>query len=134
MSDVLSTDAGRQLVENNEELRAAQARMAAILRDEAASAAPALSKPNDLAEIASLKRETENLRKQSALDKSALEDLQNKSQFDLWLVLLAIVAVVAILVIVFLLFYIRKNMAMGKATWWEGAVGADIDEDDRECD
>jgi pilus assembly protein FimV len=129
MSDVLSTDAGRQLVENNEELRAAQARMAAILRDEAASTASAVSKPNDLAEIASLKRETENLRKQSALDKSALEELQNKSQFDLWLVLLAIVAVVAILVIVFLLFYIRKNMAMGKATWWQGTDGADIDEE-----
>lgn len=129
MSDVLSTDAGRQLVQNNEELRAAQARMAAILRDEAAAPASVVSKPNDLAEIASLKRETEILRKQSAVDKSALEELQNKSQFDLWLVLLAIVAVVAILVIVFLLFYIRKNMAMGKATWWEGNVVTDIDDE-----
>ena len=55
MSDGLSTDSGRALLENAEELRAAQARMAALLRDEPVPAVSA-SNVNDLAAIAELKK------------------------------------------------------------------------------
>lgn len=126
MSDVLSSDAGQKLVENMQELRAAQARMAAILRDEVAPVAavsesmPAIVKLEDKAELASLKRETEQLRKQNQLDKSALAQLQNKSGFDYWLLALAVVAILAIFVILFLLLYIRRNLSSQNATWWEG--------------
>lgn len=118
MSDVLSTDSGRALVQNTEELRAAQARMAALLRDEPLPVTPT-SNANDLAAIAQLKKETEALRRQSAVDKTALEALQNKSQFDLWLVLLAGVAAVAVAVIGFLLYYIRTHVKRASASWWE---------------
>lgn len=127
MSDVLSTEAGQRLVENMQELKAAQARMAAILRDEAASSAapiadtaPAVARLEDSVEIASLKRETEQLRKQNLADKAALAQLQNKSGFDSWLLALAVVAILAIVVILFLLLYIRRNLSGQNTTWWEG--------------
>lgn len=126
MSDVLSSETGQKLVENMQELKAAQARMAAILRDEsdltsAASASiPSVAKLEDSVEIASLKRETEQLRKQNQLDKSALTLLQNKSGFDYWLLVLAAIAILAIAVILFLLLYIRRNLSDRNATWWEG--------------
>ncbi|MBC3874239.1 type IV pilus assembly protein FimV [Undibacterium flavidum] len=123
MSDVLSTETGQKLVENMQELKAAQARMAAILRDESVSAEASVSvasKLEDSVEIANLKRETEQLRKQNQLDKSALTLLQNKTGFDYWLLALAVIAILAIVVILFLLLYIRRNLAGQKATWWEG--------------
>lgn len=129
MSDVLSSESGQQLLQNNEELRAAQARMAAILRDEVPTIAAPISKQDDLAEIAKLKRETENLRQQSVKDKSALDDLQKKSQFDFWLILLAAVAFFAICVIVLLLFYIRKNLKSHSSNWWHGGDGIENDDD-----
>lgn len=116
MSDILSSSSGQQLVENNQELRAAQARMAAILRDEVA---PALPNVVDSSEIASLKRETEKLRQQNLQDKSALAQLQSKSGFDYWVVILGLIAILAIGIILFLLVYIRKNLSAQNATWWE---------------
>jgi hypothetical protein len=117
MSDILSSSSGQQLVENTQELRAAQARMAAILRDEAVPVLP--SNVADGAEIASLKREAEKLRQQNLQDKSALAQLQAKSGFDYWVVILGIVAILAIGVVLFLLLYIRKNLSAQSATWWE---------------
>ena len=119
MSDILSSSSGQQLVENNQELRAAQARMAAILRDEVAPVAPALPNVVDSSEIASLKRETEKLRQQNLQDKSALAQLQSKSGFDYWVVILGLIAILAIGIILFLLVYIRKNLSAQNATWWE---------------
>ena len=129
MSDVLSSEAGQQLLQNNEELRAAQARMAALLRDEMPPVGVPLSKQDDLAEIAKLKRETELLRQQSMQDKTALDDLQKKSQFDFWLILLGAVALLAIGVIVALLFYIRKNLSNPSTSWWQGSHDAQVDDD-----
>ncbi len=121
MSDVLSSEAGQQLVQNTEELRAAQARMAAILRDEPFPTAASAVPPGDNgAEIAKLKLEAEKLRQQNLLDKSALTQLQSKSGFDYWVIALAIIAILAIVVILFLLLYIRKNLSSQSATWWEG--------------
>jgi len=119
MSDILSSSSGQQLVENNQELRAAQARMAAILRDEVAPVAPALPNVVDSSEIASLKRETEKLRQQNLQDKSALAQLQSKSGFDYWVVILGLISILAIGIILFLLVYIRKNLSAQNATWWE---------------
>lgn len=125
MSDVLSSDAGQRLIENMQELRAAQARMAAILRDDpqSASAASAITpeaKTDDSKEIASLKQETEQLRKQNLADKSALAKLQDKSVFDFWLISLAVIAILAIAIVLFLLVYIRRNLSERNDTWWEG--------------
>ena len=119
MSDILSSSSGQQLVENNQELRAAQARMAAILRDEVVPVAPVLPNVVDSSEIASLKRETEKLRQQNLQDKSALAQLQSKSGFDYWVVILGLIAILAIGIILFLLVYIRKNLSAQNATWWE---------------
>nr|WP_315468391.1 hypothetical protein [uncultured Undibacterium sp.] len=125
MSDVLSSDAGQRLIENMQELRAAQARMAAILRDDpqAASSTPAITpevKIENSKEIASLKQETEQLRKQNLVDKAALSKLQDKSVFDFWLISLAIIAILAIAIVLFLLVYIRRNLSGKNDTWWEG--------------
>jgi hypothetical protein len=125
MSDVLSSDAGQRLIENMQELRAAQARMAAILRDDPQSASVASTitpeaKTADSKEIASLKQETEQLRKQNLADKSALVRLQDKSVFDFWLISLAVIAILAIAIVLFLLVYIRRNLSERNDTWWEG--------------
>lgn len=119
MSEILSTPSGSDLLENMQELRAAQARMAAILRDEAevkSSVTPALS---ELGEINRLKKEAEHLKKQNQIDKASLQQLQSKSAFDYWLLALSVVATLAILVIVFLLLYIRRNFGVAKPSWWE---------------
>jgi pilus assembly protein FimV len=118
MSDVLSTEAGKELIGNIEELKAAQAKMAAILRDEVGSAS-AVVRPDELKEIESLKQQADQLKKQNLLDKAALTQLQTKPTFDLWLIILAVVAIVAILIILFLLLYIRKNLNSSTPTWWE---------------
>nr|WP_315486548.1 hypothetical protein [uncultured Undibacterium sp.] len=118
MSDVLSTESGKALVQNMEELRAAQAKMAAILRDEQVPVDSSAAN-RDSSEIASLKSQAEQLKKQNLLDKAALSQLQNKAGFDSWLIILAIVAIVAIFIILFLLLYIRRNLTGKTATWWE---------------
>jgi pilus assembly protein FimV len=129
MSDVLSSDAGQRLIENTQELRAAQARMAAILRDDpqSASSASAITpeaKIENSKEIASLKQEAEQLRNQNLVDKAALTKLQDKSVFDFWLISLAIIAILAIAIVLFLLVYIRRNLSGASDTWWEGEEAA----------
>ena len=119
MSDVLSSDAGQRLVENMQELRAAQARMAALLRDEPQTAGTPEPQTDGSKEIASLKQETEQLRKQNLLDKAALAKMQEKPVFDFWLVVLALIAVLAIVIILFLLVYIRRNLSGKNETWWQ---------------
>ncbi|MBI3711811.1 MAG: hypothetical protein HY253_02450 [Burkholderiales bacterium] len=119
MSDVLSSPAGQDLIENIQELRAAQARMAAILRDEPDSKSLPTVDAHELTEINQLKKEAEQLKKQNQVDKASLQQLQSKSSFDYWLLALSIVAIAAILVIVFLLLYIRKNFGIVKPSWWE---------------
>jgi pilus assembly protein FimV len=118
MSDVLSTEAGKELVENIEELKAAQAKMATILRDEPAGS-NITARPDESKEIVNLKQQAEQLKKQNLLDKAALTQLQKKPTFDSWLIILAIVAIVAILIILFLLLYIRRNLTGNTPTWWE---------------
>lgn len=119
MSEVLSTPTGQELLENMQELRAAQARMAAILRDEVDVRPPAVPGVGDLNEISQLKKEAESLKKQNQIDKASLQQLQTKSTFDYWLLALSVVAIMAILVIVFLLLYIRRNLGEPKPSWWE---------------
>ncbi|MBR7798445.1 type IV pilus assembly protein FimV [Undibacterium fentianense] len=120
MSDVLSTDSGHQLVQNMEELRAAQAKMAAILRDEPVEQiAKAVAPVNANPELLSLKQETEQLRKQNLADKAALQQLQNRAGFDYWMIALALISILAIGVILFLLVYIRKNLHVQNPSWWE---------------
>lgn len=118
MSDVLSTESGKELIQNMEELRIAQTKMAAILRDESPNVEVALE-GKGAGEIANLKLQAEQLKKQNLLDKAALSQLQNKPSFDAWLMVLAIVAIVAILIILFLLVYIRRNLTSKMPTWWE---------------
>lgn len=117
MSDVLSMPSGPALVENMAELKAAQARMAAILRDESPTPTPQQS-GQESADIAKLKREAEQLKKQNQIDKASLQQLQSKSNFDYWLLALSVIATLAILVILFLLYYIKKHLG-GGASWWE---------------
>ena len=119
MSDVLSSTSGRELLENMQELRAAQARMAAILSDETVTKPLSSVDLRDLGEINQLKKEAEQLKKQNQIDRASLQQLQSKSSFDFWLLALSIIATLAILVIVFLLFYIRKNFGIAKPSWWE---------------
>lgn len=133
MSDVLSTETGKELLENMQEIRIAQAKMAAILRDEQyiASAATAVNIPvnsavNDSVEIAKLKQEAEQLKKQSAVDKTALEALKGRAPVDYWLVLLAGIAIVSVLIILLLLFYIRRNVKEVKSRWWENESNTQV--------
>lgn len=126
MSDVLSSPSGPDLIENMQELRAAQARMVAILRDETDSKGLPTAETREQSEIGQLKKEAEQLKKQNQIDKASLQQLQSKSTFDYWLLALSVLATAAILVIIFLLLYIRKNFGIVRPSWWED------DEDDIE--
>ncbi|MBY0572771.1 MAG: hypothetical protein K2P84_03740 [Undibacterium sp.] len=135
MSDVLSSDSGKELLRNAQELqslREAQAKMAALLRDEKgvekiteilpsslASPTAQTTAVNESAEILKLKKEAERLQRQSLQDKSALAELKNKAPFDFWIWILAIVATVSVAIILFLLFYIKRKVHALDSHWWE---------------
>lgn len=119
MSDVLSSQTGQALLGNMQELRAAQARMAAILRDEPASGTVPSEKPSAESELFRLKQEAEKLKKQNSLDKASLEDLQKKTGLDFWLAVLAIIAISLSAIIVMLLVYIQRRAVPTQTSWWE---------------
>jgi pilus assembly protein FimV len=122
MSDILSTQTGQELIQNMEELRAAQARMAAILRDEA----PVNAEPkqdvnlNQLAELSQLRQETIALRKQALNDQLNINQLKSSKDSQLWIYILSFVLACVLGICAYMFVYIRRHVSSNNPSWWEG--------------
>ena len=138
MSDILSTQTGQELIQNMEELRAAQARMAAILRDETPIPANAEAKPetnlNQLAELSQLRQEAIALRKQALNDKINIEQLKNSKDSQLWIYILSFVLICVLGVCTYMFVYIRRHVSNNNPSWWEGepVLNSAMDQEDIE--
>ena len=121
ISDTLSTPSTTQNIASLEELRQAQRQMAALLRNEKSSA-PTLNQDDDNQKILQkLQAEMTQLKKQSALDKAALEALKNNSVSQTWVFALAALSVFALAVIGLLVVVIRRLQTQAHTFWWEQA-------------
>ncbi|MFZ6658019.1 type IV pilus assembly protein FimV [Undibacterium sp. TJN19] len=104
---------------NIEELRAAQAQLAAMLRDENPGLVSSDKLKTEQQKILSLQQEAQQLKRQSQLDKAALEETKESSFSRNWIIGLSVFVLAGLTAIALLLLYIarmRKNFA---ATWWQ---------------
>ncbi|MFZ6722982.1 type IV pilus assembly protein FimV [Undibacterium sp. Ji49W] len=104
---------------NIEELRAAQAQFAAMLRDEVpAQVAPDKLK-SEQQKILSLQQEAQQLKRQSQLDKAALEEVRESSFSKDWIIALSVFVLAGLSIIAFLLLYISRMHKRFTSTWWQ---------------
>ncbi|MFZ6756391.1 type IV pilus assembly protein FimV [Undibacterium sp. Ji50W] len=116
LSDKLTVNSPQS---NIEELRAAQAQFAAMLRDEVpVEVAPSKLK-SEQQKILSLQQEAQQLKRQSQLDKAALEETRENSFPREWIIGLSIFALAGLSIIAFLLLYISRMHKRFTATWWQ---------------
>lgn len=126
ISDQLSLMPGSFDAGKMRELRAAQAQLAAYLRDEELRPLPAAvpaSAPAPVptlgpAEKAALQAELEQLRRQNQKDKATLEDLKDGAGSRNWITALAGLIAVATVMIAALLLYIGRLHKKMASNWW----------------
>lgn len=119
MSDVLSSPNGPNLIANMDELRAAQAHMASILRDESPYRGSKTSQANESAQIEKLKKQSLALQQRAIADNKALNEVtQNYEQLiKFGSIVIISVLIFGLLAVVF--FYIRNQRRHQGQTWWE---------------
>lgn len=119
MSDVLSSPNGPNLIANMDELRAAQAHMASILRDESPYIGSKASQANESAQIEKLKKQSLALQQRAIADNKALNEVtQNYEQLiKVGSIVIICVLLFGLLAVVF--FYIRNQRRHQGQTWWE---------------
>ncbi len=116
LSESLSTSSTQS---NIEELRAAQAQLAAMLRDEK-PAQPAVDKPrNEQQKILSLQQEAQQLKRQSQLDKAALEEARENSFSRNWVMGLSVFIAAGLAIIALLLLYVSRMRKRLHESWWQ---------------
>jgi hypothetical protein len=121
ISEALSAPSATQNIESLAELRQAQIQMVALLRGEK-TLSPALNQPGDDQKILQkLQAEMAQIKKQSAADKAALEELKNNSFSQNIFYALVALSIFAITVIVLLVVYIRRLQSQAQSLWWEQA-------------
>ncbi len=104
---------------NIEELRAAQAQLAAMLRDEK-PAQPAVDKLKDEQQkILSLQQEAQQLKRQSQLDKAALEEARENSFSRNWVMGLSVFIAAGLAIIALLLLYVSRMRKRLHESWWQ---------------
>ncbi|MCH8618621.1 hypothetical protein [Undibacterium sp. TS12] len=116
LSDQLSTSGSQS---NIEELRAAQAQLAAMLRDEKPIQFSGDKLKSEQQKILSLQQEALQLKRQSQLDKAALEEARENSFSRNWMLGLSLFVLAGLVVIAILLLYVRRMRKRLQATWWE---------------
>jgi hypothetical protein len=120
MSEILSSSQGENLIANIDELRAAQAHMAAILRDEPAYYSGKLHQTNELAQIEKLKKESLALKQKSIADSNALNAAKQDYEQLIKLGSIVIISILTLVLCVFAFLYIRKQKIIRGQAWWEG--------------
>lgn len=119
LSDSLSIESGRQLTMNREELRAAQAQLAAILRDENPDQSAGDRLRADQQKIQVLQQEAGQLKRQSQIDKAALDELRESSFSRNWMIGLSALILAGLAVIAMLLTYISRMHRKFASSWWQ---------------
>lgn len=119
ISDSLSASMERQLVENIEELRAAQAQMAAMLRDEKTDEGAKSEQVARQKEIQNLQKELTQLKIQNRTDKASLEEMQKNRFSRNWVIGLSALVLVGLIMIFLLYFHIRRIQKETEISWWE---------------
>lgn len=119
ISDSLSSSLKNELVDNAEELRAAQAHMAAILRDESPDQIAKLDQAIAQKKILNLQNEAAQLKRQNQLDKAKLEEVAKNNYSRNWVIAISSLALVGLLVIAMLLIYIYRLHKTTEMSWWE---------------
>jgi len=116
LSDSLSTNTPQS---NIEELRAAQAQLAAMLRDEKPAQPATDQLKNEQQKILSLQQEAQQLKRQSQLDKAALEEARENSFSRNWVMGLSVFIAAGLAVIALLLLYVSRMRKKLHASWWQ---------------
>ncbi|MFZ6732354.1 type IV pilus assembly protein FimV [Undibacterium sp. Ji42W] len=104
---------------NIEELRAAQAQLAAMLRDEKPGQLAADKFKNEQQKILSLQQEAQQLKRQSQLDKAALEEAHETSFSRNWVMGLSVFIAAGIAIIALLLLYVSRMRKRLHESWWQ---------------
>jgi pilus assembly protein FimV len=128
LSNTLSSSVELKLVENMVELRAAQVRMTAILRDEEPTQKDHLERSAARDKLQALQIETAQLKQQSLKNKRELDQLRESSYSRNWIVGLFAFALLALMAAVMLWVYLRRIQKAKDVSWWELArEGKDMD-------
>ncbi|WP_295756940.1 hypothetical protein [Undibacterium sp.] len=128
LSNTLSSSVELKLVENMVELRAAQVRMAAILRDEEPTQKDYLERSAARDKLQALQIETAQLKQQSLKNKRELDEIRESSYSRNWIVGLLAFALLALMAAVMLWVYLRRIQKAKDVSWWELArEGKDMD-------
>lgn len=118
-SSALSLPSDHPLLENLAEIRQAQLQLAAMLRDEKTAGREVNAPSKELAQLQKLQSEMAQLKKQSLVDKAALDEIKRDSFSKNWVFGLSAIAGLGLLIILVLVFYIRKLHTASNALWWE---------------
>lgn len=119
MSDSLTMGAEAQSASNMAELRAAQAHLAVLLRgDSDQSATQSTQLKADQQKLSSLQMEAAQLKKQSQIDRAALDEVKENSFSRNWVIGLSAFILTGLLVIVMLLIYINRMHKRTESSWW----------------
>lgn len=116
LSDQLSVGGAQS---NIEELRAAQAQLAAMLRDEKPNQMPVEKLQGEQQKILGLQQEAQQLKRQSQLDKVALEEARENSFSRNWVIGLSAFIFAGLAIIAFLLLYVSRMRKELAASWWQ---------------
>ncbi|MFZ6747659.1 hypothetical protein [Undibacterium sp. Ren11W] len=128
LSNTLSSSVELKLVENMVELRAAQVRMAAILRDEEPVQIDPLERAAARDKLQALQNETAQLKLQNIKNKRELEELKGHSYSRNWIVGLSAIALLGLMAAIMLLIYLSRIQKNKDVSWWELARdGKDVD-------
>lgn len=119
LSNTLSSAPELTLLENMVELRAAQVRMAAILRDEESTQTVNLERSAAKEKLQTLQNETAQLKQQYQINKRELEELRGHSYSRNWIVGLSALALLGVVVTLLLLAYLRRIQKAKDVSWWE---------------
>ncbi|MFZ6742547.1 type IV pilus assembly protein FimV [Undibacterium sp. JH2W] len=104
---------------NIEELRAAQAQLAAMLRDEKPNQISSEKLQSEQQKILSLQQEAQQLKRQSQLDKAALEEAKEGSFSRNWVMGLSVFIFSGLVIIGLLLYYVSRMRKKMQSTWWQ---------------
>ncbi|MBI3284534.1 MAG: hypothetical protein HYZ65_06740 [Burkholderiales bacterium] len=104
---------------NREELRAAQAQLAAFLRDEKPDQFSGDKLRAEQQKILGLQQEAAQLKRRSQIDKAALEELKEASFSRNWVLGLSLFALAGMAVIALLLAYVQRMHKKFSSSWWE---------------
>lgn len=119
LSEALSSPSEAQNIQSLAEIRQAQIQMAALLRDEKRPVSEVKPDQDSQQILQKLQSEMAQLKKQSAGDKAALEELKNNSYSQNWVFALAVLSLFAFAVIALLVVYVRRLQTQAQSVWWQ---------------